>query len=495
MKAFKGVLLVLAIVGWLFGAVRANGQTFERGEIRGFVFDSSHSIVPKANVTISNPSTGYKRAVQTDETTGVYDFPELLPGVYKIRAEAEGFAPTEVTDINVSIGSSLSLDITLPIKGQLQTVTVAATVEAVDTTTAGINQVINEKNISELPLSGRDYRDLAQLSSSAEVVPGLRGGIRLGGQQSDYSSLVIDGVDSTNNFYAEFFGSLETKNFTIPLDSVEEFQVVTNGFAPEFGRATGGLINVVTKSGTNEVHGTAHYNARAGAMTETDALGHPSNINLQQQLGGTIGFPIHKDTQFLFVAFDLQRENGPLVTEFCNPGSGFADCIAALNTPGPTFSGIPPLPNNVLPAGCKSSTGSILQACFGVNTLAAFEGANSQFQNLNTVLGHWDWQFTPANHLTSRVYFTRNHTNGFTGGLGQNEVQTAFQNTENFRNQGVSGTLGLITVLGRRVNEFRVSAEGESRPRGNNTLSPTITINDPTIGNGLYATFGRKWYT
>src|SRR5208337_2435913 len=94
MKAFKGVLLVLAIVGWLFGAVRANGQTFERGEIRGFVFDSSHSIVPKANVTISNPSTGYKREVQTDETTGAYDFPALLPRVYKIRAEAEGFAPT-----------------------------------------------------------------------------------------------------------------------------------------------------------------------------------------------------------------------------------------------------------------------------------------------------------------------------------------------------------------------------------------------------------------
>ena len=90
--------------------------------------------------------------------------------------------------------------------------------------------------------SGRDYRDLAQLSPSAQVVPGLRGGMRLGGQQSDYAGLVIDGADSYDNFFGEFFGSLETKNFTIPLEAVQEFQVVTNGFAPEFGRATGGLL-------------------------------------------------------------------------------------------------------------------------------------------------------------------------------------------------------------------------------------------------------------
>ncbi len=152
------------------------------------------------------------------------------------------------------------------------TVTAAAS-GAIDTSTAGINQVINQRNLESLPLSGRDYRDLAQLSSSAEVVPGLRGGIRLGGQQSDYSGLVIDGQDNFNNFFGEFFGSLETKNFTIPLESVQEFQVVTNGFAPEFGRATGGLINVITKSGTNELHGEAHEYYRGGSLTAHDVLG------------------------------------------------------------------------------------------------------------------------------------------------------------------------------------------------------------------------------
>ena len=105
-----------------------------------------------------------------------------------------------------------------------------------------MSQLINEEAIENLPLSGRDFRDLAQLSPSAQVVPGLRGGMRLGGQQSDYTGLAIDGADSRDNFFGEFFGSLETKNFTIPLEAVQEFQVVTNGFAPEFGRSTGGLL-------------------------------------------------------------------------------------------------------------------------------------------------------------------------------------------------------------------------------------------------------------
>ena len=126
--------------------------------------------------------------------------------------------------------------------GQKETVTVEASGAGIDTSSAGVSQLINEQAIANLPLSGRDFRDLAQLSPSAQVVPGLRGGMRLGGQQSDYTGLVIDGADSCDNFFGEFFGSLETKNFTIPLEAVQEFQVVTNGFAPEFGRSTGGLL-------------------------------------------------------------------------------------------------------------------------------------------------------------------------------------------------------------------------------------------------------------
>jgi len=515
MRMWKVMVLALVLGGSLFTLTNAGAQNLQRGEIRGFVYDTSRALVPNAKVTIFNPSTGYKRELTTDPS-GSYGFLQLLPGIYQLKAEAPGFAAITITDVNVDIGASLSLDITLPVKGQTATVTVsAASAGPIDTSTAGINQVINEKNIEDLPLAGRDYRDLAQLSSSAEVVPGLRGGIRLGGQQSDYSGLTIDGQDSFNNFFGEFFGSLETKNFTVPLDSVQEFQVVTNGFAPEFGRATGGLINVITKSGTNEVHGTAHYNARSGSTTEPFEIpGSPSvqpNINLRQQYGGTIGLPIHKNSQFLFLATDIQHSNGPIVTQFCNPGPDQAGCVAALNgTTGPVFAACSPatcppgsvaLPANVasgvalLPAGCGNPAAGdfVLKDCYGVANLGALLGSNAQFNNFYTVLGHWDWQMTPANHFSIRGYGTRNHTNGFNGAAGQSIIQNSFLNTENFINQGISGVFALNTVLGRKVNEIRVSIQGETRKRHANSASPVFALDDTTVGSGL--TIGSPFST
>ncbi|MFZ0908743.1 MAG: carboxypeptidase regulatory-like domain-containing protein [Candidatus Acidiferrales bacterium] len=503
MKIWKSLFLALAVLGLLVTAAGVNAQNLERGAIRGFIYDSTHSVVPNAKVTISNPSTGYKREVKTD-AGGTYAFDDLLPGVYKVRAEAEGFAATEVTDITVQIGASLDLNVTLPVKGQTQTVTVSASaLGPVDTTTAGINQVINEKDVEDLPLSGRDYRDLAQLSSSAQIVPGLRGGIRLGGQQSDYLGMVIDGQDTFNNFFGEIFGSLETKNFTIPLDAVQEFQVVTNGFAPEFGRATGGLVNVVTKSGTNEVHGEAHEYYRGSGLTATDGEGNPPNISEQNQFGGSIGFPIHKDRQFLFLAADTQKQNGPLLTNLCSSGS-IAACNATMDTiTGPTFAdcvslpcpaGEIPVPGPLttgfnLPASCGTPTAgqTYMQACFGVADLSDLNGPHTQFQDLFTILGHYDYQFSPANHFSVRAYGTRNHTSGFTGGLGQNETPAAFGDTENFLNEGISTVFSLNTVMGRKVNELRVSVAAENRIRHANGAGEQTDL----IGPGL---IGERYY-
>ena len=529
MKIWKSVCLALVLVGLLCAVAGTQAQNLQRGEIRGFVYDTTRAVVPNAKVTISNPSTGYKREFVTD-TTGSYDFPALLPGVYKLRAEAAGFAATEITDVTVDVGSSLALDITLPVKGQTATVTVsAAATGPIDTATAGISQLINQKNLETLPLSGRDYRDLAELSSSAQVVPGLRGGIRLGGQQSDYLGIVVDGQDTFNNYFGEIFGSLETKNFTIPMEAVQEFQVVTDGFAPEFGRATGGIVNVVTKSGTNEIHGEAHEYYRGSSFTENDAVGEPPNINNQNQVGGSIGLPIRKDRQFLFLATDVQREDGPLVTQFCPPGTGQSACLQELPlATGPQFAnctpstptvtgtcaagttttpGQIPLPSNIagtgsfLPPGCKTPAAGdfALQDCYGVSSLAGFNGSNTQFQNLYTILGHYDYQFSPANHFSLRAYFTHNNTNGFSGAQGQNEIPQAFDNTENFINKGGSAVFSLNTVLGRKVNELRVAISDEVRERHANSDSPQVAISDPmfsdlAVGSSFNYGFGQRYY-
>ena len=331
-----------------------SGQTLESGQIRGIVYDESRAILPGATVTLTNPATGFTRTSTTGES-GAYQFVQIPRGTYEMVLALSGFASTKVSGLVVNVGAALSLDITMKVQSQSETVEVLGSA-AIDTSTTGVSQLINAASIENLPLSGRDFRDLAQLSPSAQVVPGLRGGIRLGGQQSDYSGLAIDGGDARDNFFGEFFGSLETKNFTIPLEAVEEFQVVTNGFAPEFGRSTGGLLNVVTKTGTNETRGSAHYFYRGKSLTKDDALGTPSNIDNQHQFGGAIGGPIQKDKQFFFLAFDVQRQSGPLVTKFARDVSGVA---------------APEL---------------------GIADLADLEGAHTQFQNLFTVLGKYDIQ-------------------------------------------------------------------------------------------------------
>ncbi len=490
MKLRTLILCCAAIACLLLAPLASHAQSLEKGAIHGTVTDKSHAVVPGAKVTLTNPSTGIRREL-TSGASGDYDFEAVPPGEYTIVAESAGFAVTTTKGIQLPIGSSITIDIEMPLKAQATTVEVTASGQVVDTSTAGITQLLDSRSVENLPFPGRDYRDLATLSPSAQVVPGLRGGIRLGGQQSDYSGLVIDGMDTTNNFFGENFGSLETKNLTVPIEAVEEFQVVTNGFAPEFGRATGGLLNVVTKSGTNELHGEAHEYYRGGGLTANDALNTPSNIDRQNQFGGSVGFPIHKDRQFLFLSTDIQREHGPLTTVFCPPGSSNAACETQLQDAGPVI--LPPVPgsNEVLPAACGGSAAigqHLLPACYGVPNLAAFEGSNNQYQNFFTLLGHYDYQINTANHFSIRGFGTRNHTNGFTGGQGQTETFDAIGNTENFVNQGISGVFSLTTVLGRKVNEAHVGIEGETRKRHPiQDGVPEIQITG--IGN-----FGQRFY-
>jgi Carboxypeptidase regulatory-like domain/TonB dependent receptor-like, beta-barrel len=475
---------ILAALVLLVTALGASAQTLDRGAVHGFVYDTSGSAIPGAKVTLTSSATGLKRDTSTN-ADGAYDFEALIPGEYTLVFESGNFATYTVKQIIVTIGSSIALDAHLKVKTAEQSITVTAEAAgAIDTTTAGITQLLDSKSLDNLPFPGRDYRDLAQLTPSAQVVPGLRGAIRLGGQQSDYNGLVIDGADTTNNFFGENFGSLETKNLTVPIEAVQEFQVVTNGFAPEFGRATGGLLNVITKSGTNDLHGEAHEYFRSAGLTKDDALGNPSNINKQNQFGGSVGFPIHKDRQWLFLSTDIQRSNGPLTTNLCHGN------VTCENSAGPV---IPVAANNTdqLGPSCKNITPGVthlLPGCYGVADLHALEGSSTQFQNFFTLLGHYDYQITPANHFSIRGFGTRNHTRGFTGGHGQSETFDAFGDTEDFINQGISGVFTLTTVLGRRVNELRASIEGETRKRH------PIFSGAPEMFIGGVGEFGQRFY-
>src|SRR6267142_1419893 len=477
---------ILALLVLLLAAIGASAQTLDRGAVHGFVYDTSGSAIPGVKVVLTNPATGLKRELTTNAEGG-YDFEALTPGQYTLVFESGNFATYTVKEIGVTIGSSIALDAHMKLKTAEQSITVTAEAAgAIDTTTAGITQLLDSRSLDNLPFPGRDYRDLAQLTPSAQVVPGLRGAIRLGGQQSDYNGLVIDGGDTTNNFFGENFGSLETKNFTVPIEAVQEFQVVTNGFAPEFGRATGGLLNVITKSGTNDLHGEAHEYFRGSSLTKDDALGNPSNIDKQNQFGGSVGFPIHRDRQWLFLSTDIQRSHGPLTTNLCAKSD-----LECENDAGPLIQAPANNTGEFLGPSCKNitfGTTRLLPGCYGVDNLHALEGASTQFQNLFVLLGHYDYQITPANHFSIRGFGTRNHTRGFTGGHGQSETFDAFGDTEDFVNQGISGVFSLTTVLGSKVNELRAMIQGETRVRH------AIFSGAPEIFIGGVGEFGQRFY-
>jgi hypothetical protein len=483
------VALILAAVA--AAATSAPAQNLQNGAIHGTVYDTTKAVIPNVKLTLTNPSTGIRRELSS-QADGGYDFENVSPGEYTLVAQATGFAVTTVKQIEVSIGSSVPLDVSMPLMSQVQSVEViASSGQVVDTSTSGITQLINSVSLENLPFPGRDYRDLAQLSPTVQVVPGLRGGLRMGGQQSDYSGLVIDGADSFNNYFGENFGSLETKNLTVPLEAVQEFQVVTNGFAPEFGRATGGLLNVITKSGTNQLHGEAHEYYRGGSLTANDALGNPSNIDNQNQFGGSAGFPIHKDRQFLFLSTDIQRENGPLDTVLCTDATTLG-CSAFLASAGPIITAPASGSSDTLPPACGGTAAigqALLPACYGVATVGGLNGPHNQYQNFFTLLGHYDYQFSPANHFSLRGLGSRNHTNGFTGGQGQTETPYSIGAAENFVNQGIGGVFALTTALGAKVNEFRAEISGETRKRhAISNGAPQILINQTG------ASFGQRFY-
>jgi hypothetical protein len=475
---------LLAILLLLAATVGASAQNLQNGAVRGFVYDASGAAIPGAKVTLNSPATGLKRELTTNADGG-YDFESLTPGEYTLVVESPSFATYTVKQLVVNVGASLALDVHMRVKTAEQSITVTAEdVGVVDTSTAGISQLLDSKSLESLPFPGRDYRDLAQLTPTAQVVPGLRGNIRLGGQQSDYTGLVIDGADTTNNFFGENFGSLETKNLTVPIEAVQEFQVVTNGFAPEFGRATGGLLNVVTKSGTNDLHGEAHEYYRGGNLTKDDALHNPPNIDKQNQFGGSVGFPIHKDRQWLFLSTDIQRNNGPLTTNLCH-----GDPVCKADS-GPVIGAVSAGSSDRLGPACV--TGAVgmhlLPACYGVPNLGALEGPHPQFQNFFTLLGHYDYQLSTANHFSIRGLGTRNHTRGFTGGHGQSETFDSILDTEDFVNQGISGVFSLTTVLGRKVNEIRALIQGETRKRH------AIFSGAPEIFIAGVGEFGQRFY-
>lgn len=298
-----GVFLMLAVCGI---NIFAQSQT-TTGTLQGTVADQNGAVVSGATVTIRNIGTGFERTT-TSNSDGFFTAPLLPLGRYRVTTTASGFTNSVLENVEVTIGNTLSLDVGLKIGGATETVDVTGEAEAVDTARTELSTEINQRSVENLPINRRDFSRFALLTPGVSIVQGPDGDeITINGQKGIQNNVTIDGADANNPFFGEQRGG-QRPAFTISLESVKEFQVVPVGASAEFGRSSGGFINAVTKSGTNQFSGSAFLFFRNEALSSQnpDAVdaGLPVEDFRNYQFGGNIGGPIKKDKAFFFVAYE-----------------------------------------------------------------------------------------------------------------------------------------------------------------------------------------------
>ena len=269
----------------------------ETGQITGTVFDPAGAVLPKATITATDPVTKSNRTTTTSGA-GNYVIPSLLPGTYEVSATAAGFQTNKQT-VTVTVGSRVGLDFHLLIGNTSTVVEVTENVTQVNTETQTLSQNVSGAEVLELPtLTRNPYSLVATVGNVSDGDPGGRGaGVAINGQRATSTNLLLDGVPNNS----EFSGDIGIR---IPLDSVGEFSVLTSNFTAEFGRASGGIINVATRNGTNTLHGTVYDFNRLSALAsntfDNNANGIPKSVFVRNQFGYSVGGPIIKNKLFFF---------------------------------------------------------------------------------------------------------------------------------------------------------------------------------------------------
>ena len=438
------------------------GQVFAQagsGGITGVVADSTGAIVPNATVKLVNVNTGSENTATASED-GIYTFTSLPPGNYIVSVTSGSFAEQKL-NVEVQVGRTTNANFTLGASDVSATVEVTA--EGVQATSSNSDAVLNETAIQNLPINGRRFQDFVTLTPSAQV-EGSRGQISLSGQRGINGNVNVDGVDFNQPFFGGIRGGERSNQaFVIPQESIREFQVVAAGYSAEYGRSTGGIVNAVTKSGSNNLRGSLFYLyrpeqlARGNEYTQAieeqrlSALGINATLApTQHQFGGSIGGPIVKEKLFYFASYEQQRFRAPRQVLFGTL----------------TSTGFP------LPTGNRG-----LEA---FNYLQSLESSYEQTNDAYALLGRVDWNISNNNRFNARYNFSRNDAlNAAATGETVLDPTTNSALSANGieRNRNNIGVAQLITNLGASVvNDLRVQYAREQRPREANELAPNVFL-------------------
>jgi hypothetical protein len=380
------------------------------------VTDSSGAAVPAADITVRNQDTGISATLQSG-TEGEFTFLYLDPGTYEVSIRKAGFNKLVLKDIAITVGTRSIIRPQLAVGKVETTVSVSAVTPLVDTAESSLGTVVGQQSIESLPTNGRNFTDFALLTPGA-TTDGDFGMISFNGIAGNFNNYTVDGGNNNNAFFAQQIG--RTIPFQFSEDVIREFQVTSTGFEAEFGQAGGGLVNTVTKSGTNQVHGDAYYYILDSATSANDKINEQQGIakphNRRQQVGGTVGGPIIHDRLFYVGNYESQIRNEPLTVN-----------------DGPAVNGLPAdfFTNNPgLAAQVQAAAGSFPRS---FNQNVAFGKINGVINDKNTFSVTYNYQRFRSPH---GYFFTPTSTgdglsltDGATSHFFQVSLQTSFDAT------------------------------------------------------------------
>ncbi len=498
-------LILTTLVLWLPCFLSA--QSF-RGSIRGKVVDPSGGMIAGAKITAKNSATGQVREAATGND-GAYVLAELAAGGYVVVAESAGFSPV-AQNVIVNVGSDTTADFDLTkVEKRVEQLTVAATAPLVDDTRDVLGEVVDQKLVTDLPLNGRDFGKLVALVPGATVEPSGVAAIQSGfgqfsinGSRDRSNNYTLDGTDNNDPFFNNSAfnqaGIGGAPASLLPIDAIQEFNLQSQ-FAAEYGRNSGSVVNIITRSGTNQFHGSAFEFLRNDAMDARNFFNRepaPKSAFQNNQFGASVGGPIIKDKTFFFGAYEGQRERVTSDFALLVPTQAQiteAQQLVAENGLAPSQA-----LTNMLGLFPASSNGS--------GTVA---GSVQDKNDLDTFIVKVDQQLGRSESITGRYAFARSQQVFPLGGLGfgAGSRLPQFAQSSPTRVQLVSASL-LSTLSSSKINEVRF---GYSRYRTSfssldanydpATLGPDFNLNTGKLGlpeidfGGVFENLGASGFS
>jgi hypothetical protein len=422
------------------------------GVIEGTVTDASGGVLPGVTVTLRNTATNFEQ-VQVTDGEGRFRGVLLPLGPYEVRASLEGFAPQLVRGVDLGVGQTRTVDIRLGQATAAEEIVVTAEAPLIETARTEGAVRLNEEAMSELPNNGRNFLEMTKLTPGVTIVQGPDGDeLSINGQKGIANNISVDGADFNNPFFGEQRGG-QRPAFTFNLDAVKEMVVVADGANAEFGRSQGGFVNVITKSGTNDMRGTAHVVIKNDSLSSDpvrpDGTAAPYEFD-QSQFGFTLGGPLMRDRLFYFTALDVQDATSKKQINASRIEQRVVDALAALGSP-------------------------------------VENGPIERTNDARVLLAKVDWSATARNLATLRYNYTWSEQKN--GTFDVDSWGRSANADEKDHSNALSGSL-ISTLQSDLLNEFRFQFAREDRPRPYS--GPDITGQDRPLPDTAFD-FGSSY--